>query len=239
MLLDNNLGSDMKYAKALLREIAKLKLWGLGVQFSFDCLHDDEFINLLARANCTMAFIGLESLNEPSLSAVHKMHNKVDEYKILFEKLRERGILTFTGMMVGLDEDTPFYYEQLPQKLNEIDPSAILPSIAIPIPGTPFHQKVAEEGRIVDENLAHYEGDHLVFHPQIVTRDQVFEAYRRINQHFYSWQSIFMRWIRLMKALKLNGTIFRRWIRALFISFILLKLSIFERDHAQKKVYPV
>ena len=239
MLLDNNLGCDMDYAKALLREIAKLRLWGLGVQFSFDCLHDDEFIELLVRAHCTMAFIGLESLNEPSLSSVHKMHNKVDEYKSLFEKLRRNGILTFTGMMVGLDEDTPFYYEELPRKLDEIDPGAILPSIAIPIPGTPFHEKVIKEGRIVDTDLAHYEGDHLVFNPQIVTREQVFAAYRRINQYFYSWPNVFKRWLRQMTALKLKGIFFKRWIRAFFISFILIKLSLFERDHAKKKVYPL
>ena len=151
MLLDNNLGGDMGYAKELLREIAKLKLWALGTQFSFDCLQDDEFVDLLCEARCTMAFIGMESLNEPSLSAVHKKQNKVEEYKELFMKLKRRGILTFTGLMLALDEDTPDYYRSLPERLDEIDPSSILTSISIPIPGTPFHQEVEREGRIVDQ----------------------------------------------------------------------------------------
>lgn len=51
MLLDNNLGGDIGYAKELLQEIAKLNLWGLGAQFSFDCLHDDEFLDLLVKAH--------------------------------------------------------------------------------------------------------------------------------------------------------------------------------------------
>jgi radical SAM superfamily enzyme YgiQ (UPF0313 family) len=239
MLLDNNLGSDMNYAKALLREIAKLKLWGLGTQFSFDCLHDDEYIDLLAEARCTMAFIGLESLNEPSLSSVHKMHNKVDEYKVLFEKLKKRGILTFTGMMVALDEDTPEYYETLPLKIDEIDPSAILPSIAIPIPGTPFHSKVVSEGRLVDEDLSHYEGDHLVFKPQIVSRKQVFEVYKRINRHFYSWKNILKRWWRFISVQSFRGNIWWGLFRTLMLSFVIFKLSVFQKDHASKKVYPV
>jgi radical SAM superfamily enzyme YgiQ (UPF0313 family) len=109
MLLDNNLGGDLGYAKELLKEIAKLKLWGLGTQFSFDCLHDDEFVDLLVKARGAMAFIGLESLNEPSLLSVHKNQNKVEEYKELFEKLKKRGILTFTGLMLALDEDTNLY----------------------------------------------------------------------------------------------------------------------------------
>jgi len=154
MLYDNNLGGDLAYAKELLREIAKLKLWALGVQFSFDCLQDEEFVDLLAAANCTMAFIGLESLSEPSLRSVHKKQNRVEEYKHLFARLRQRGIMTFTGLILDLDEDTPEYYLGLPSQLEEIDPSVILLSIAIPIPGTPLHTRVLSEGRILDHDLS-------------------------------------------------------------------------------------
>ena len=239
MLLDNNLGGDMGYAKELLKEIAKLKLWGLGTQFSFDCLHDEEFLDLLVEARCGMAFIGLESLNEPSLSSVHKKQNKVEEYKELFEQLKRRGILTFTGMMLALDEDTPAYYKKLPGNLDEIDPSSILLSISIPIPGTPFHKKVESEGRIIDRNLSHYEGDHLVFLPKGVTPDEVFRAFRRINKYFYSWKSIFRRWLRFIKKQSFRGNLLWQVFRSLLLSVILLKLSIFQRDHAQKKVYPI
>lgn len=237
MLQDNNLGGDMKYAKDLLREIAKLKLWALGVQFSFDCLHDDEFIDLLVEANCGLAFIGLESLNEPSLAFVHKKQNKTHEYSELFLKLKKRGILTFTGMMIALDEDTPEYYYNLPDKLEEIDPSTILLSISIPIPGTPFHKLVEKEGRISDPNLAHYEGDHLVFHPKNVNKEEVFEAYKRINRIFYSWKNICRRWWRFIKTASFRGSFLNRIFRGILLSGILLKISIFQRDHALHKVY--
>ena len=61
MILDNNLGGDLAWAKELLQEISRLKFWGIGVQFSIECLRDDDFVNLLAQANCRMAFIGVES----------------------------------------------------------------------------------------------------------------------------------------------------------------------------------
>lgn len=239
MLLDNNFGGDMGYAKELLKEIAKLKLWGLGAQFSFDCLHDDAFLDLLVEARCGMAFIGLESLNEPSLASVHKKQNKVEEYKELFVKLKERGILTFTGMMLALDEDTPEYYKELPQKLDEIDPSSILLSISIPIPGTPFHQQVESEGRIVDEDLSHYEGDHLVFKPKRITAEEVFSAFRRINEYFYSRRSILKRWSRFIFRQNKGRNVVRRIFRGMLLSMIFLRLSIFQRDHAQKRVYPM
>lgn len=239
MLLDNNLGGDMSYAKELLKEIAKLKFWGIGAQFSFDCLQDDEFVELLYEARCGMAFIGLESLNEPSLSAVHKKQNKVEEYKELFLKLKKQGILTFTGLMVALDEDTPEYYRTLPEKLDEIDPSAILTSISIPIPGTPFHKEVEKDGRIFDRDLSHYEGDHLVFKPKHVSPEQVFEAYRNINKHFYSWKNILKRWWRFITTMSSKGNLLWRLFRPLVLSFAFFKLSMFQRNHAQKRVYPI
>jgi len=237
MLLDNNLGSDLGYAKELLKEIAKLRLWALGVQFSFDCLHDDEFIDLLEEAGCGMAFIGLESLNEPSLACVHKNHNRVKEYKELFLKLKKKGILTFTGMILALDEDTPEYYESLPKRLAEIDPSSILLSLSIPIPGTPYHKRVLEEGRITDFDLSHYEGDHLVINPIGVTAQDVIQAFGRINKYFYSWVNISKRWWRFITTASFKGDLIHRLFRAAFLSVILIKLSVFQRHHARRKVY--
>ena len=237
MLYDNNFGGDMAYAKELLREIAKLNLWGVGFQFTFDRLKDDEFVDLLVEANCTMAFLGLESLNEPSLVAVRKRHNRVPQYEAQFRKLKERGIITFTGMMLALDEDTPNYYQTLPEKIQEVDPSAILLSISIPIPGTPFHREVESQGRIFDKNLAHYEGDHLVHWPQKVTPDHVFDAFKRLNRIFYSWPNIVKRWWRLVSTYWRANSGSNRLFRALLISFIFLKVSVFQRDHAQQKVY--
>ena len=59
-------------------------------------------------------------------------------------------------------------------------------SIAIPIPGTPLHKRVVDEGRLTDSNLANYDGDHLVFKPKSVTANDVFRAYKRINRLFFS-----------------------------------------------------
>ena len=239
MLYDNNFGGDMGYAKDLLREIAKLDLWAVGFQFSFNCLKDEEFLDLLVEARCGMAFIGLESMNEPSLRAVRKRQNKVAQYEEQFKKLKERGILTFTGMMLALDEDTASYYETVPKKLEEVDPSAVLLSISIPIPGTPFQKQLESEGRIFDKNLAHYEGDHLVFIPKKVAPSEVIAAYRNINREFYSWRSIIRRWWRFVTAYTIQGSAPKRALRAVLLSYIFMKLSIFQRHHAQKKVFSV
>ena len=239
MLYDNNFGGDIEYAKDLLREIAKLKLWALGTQFSFDCLHDDEYVDLLAKANCTMAFIGLESLNEPSLASVHKKQNRVEEYKELFQKLKHHGIMTMTGLMLALDEDTPEYYRDLPAHIDEIEPSVILLSISIPIPGTPFHRKAKEEGRIIDDDLSHYEGDHLVITPKRVTPEDVFDAFIRVNESFYARGKIARRWWRLIANYRRARNPLAWCFHAGVMSYVFLKLSGFQKHHAEQRVYPL
>jgi len=155
-----------------------------------------------------------------------------------FAKLKERGILSFTGMMLALEEDTAEYYETLPDKLERVDPSAVLLSISIPIPGTPFHAKMESEGRIIDHDLSHYEGDHLVLSHENMSAAQILDAYRLINRTFYSWSAIAHRWLRFAGTYIRRGKGRWRLLRAGLLSVILLKLSIFQRHHAQHKVFP-
>jgi radical SAM superfamily enzyme YgiQ (UPF0313 family) len=242
MLYDNNFGGDMAYAKELLREIARLDLWGVGYQFSFNCLRDEEFLDLLTDAHAAMAFIGMESLNQPSLRSVRKGHNRVEEYREQFAKLRERGILIFTGFMLALDEDTPEYYAGVPDRLEDVDPSAILISLSIPIPGTPFHDALQAEGRIFDEDLSHYEGDHLVFTPRSVSPAEVSAAFETINRRFYSWGGILRRWARfeatyLSKGPPHGRALTVRLVRSVLLAAIYFKLSVFQRHHAREKVF--
>lgn len=177
MILDNHFGGNIENAKNILREVAKLNFWALGIQFSIECLRDEEFVRLLSKANCRMAFIGMESLNEKSLKSVNKKQNKISEYKDLFDRLTRNGILTFAGVMFALEEDSLDYYQRLPGLLDETGVSVILSSIAIPIFGTPLFKSLHRENRIIDTDLSHYEGDHLVFRHKKLSKTEIYAAY--------------------------------------------------------------
>ncbi|MFC2092724.1 B12-binding domain-containing radical SAM protein [Bacteroidota bacterium] len=237
MILDNHLGGDLENAKEIIKAIAKLKFWAVGVQFSVECLRDNEFIDLLSKANCRMAFIGMESLNEKSLKAVNKKQNKVKEYKDFFEQLTKKGVLSFVGLMFALDEDTMNYYEELPKMLDDIGVSVILPSIAIPIYGTPLYRQMESEKRIIDYDISHYEGDHVVFRHKYLTEDEIYESYRRINRIFYSPFKILKRWIKIITKQSIQESIPQFVLKILVITFVYFKLSIFQRHHAQKRVF--
>jgi radical SAM superfamily enzyme YgiQ (UPF0313 family) len=237
MLLDNNLGGDLTYAKELLRGIAGLRLWGLGVQFSIECLRDEEFVDLLAWARCRMAFIGMESLNESSLAGVQKRQNRVEEYRGAFRRLHRRGILTFTGLMFALEGDTVEYYATLNQRLDEVGPTVILPSISIPLYGTPWYQDVVSQGRLIDTDLSHYDGDHVVFrHPHLREAD-IHEAYVSVTRGFYTWRAIFRRWRRFLLVQEREESWPRFFFRVVIATAIYFKLSLFQRHHAQVRVW--
>ncbi len=95
-----------------------------------------------------------------------------------------------------------------------MDPSAVLLSISIPIPGTPFAR-------------------------HRVSPDDVFDAYERINRVFFSWPKIIERGARLVWSYLRHGRGAARFIRWALIALIFLKVSLFERDHAKQKVYDV
>jgi radical SAM superfamily enzyme YgiQ (UPF0313 family) len=238
MILDNNLGGDVKYAKEVLLEVAKLNFWGIGAQFSIECLRDDDIVEALAAAHCRMAFIGMESLNTASLAGVQKKQNKVEEYKAAFEKLHRRGILTFTGFMFALEEDTLKYYETLPEQLDDAGSCVILSSISIPIYGTPWYQQVEAEGRVIDRDISHYEGDHVVFiHPHLSVKE-IYSAYKEVNKAFYAWPSVVKRWWRFIRLQSVQESVPQFFLKIFLSSFIYLKLSIFQRHHAQHRVFP-
>ena len=239
MIHDNHFGGDLKNAKVLLKEIAKLKFWAVGVQYGIECLRDDEFIELLSKANCRMSFIGMESLNEMSLESVQKKQNKVEEYKEAFEKLHRNGILTFTGFMFALENDTKEYYKSLPQKLDDVGVAVILPSISIPIYGTPLYQKMMDENRIIDSDISHYEGDHVVFRHPFLTEEEIYSAYKIINKIFYSWHKIFSRWVKIIRMQSKKESLPQFFLKILVITFVYFKLSIFQRHHAQKRVFNI
>lgn len=239
MILDNNLGGDLKNAKALLREIAKLKFWAIGTQFSIECLRDDEYVDLLAKARCRMAFIGMESLNDKSLEGVKKRQNKVQEYKKVFDKLHRQGILTFTGLMFALDEDRNEYYETLPERLDDVGTCVILPSISIPIYGTPWYHQVVAEERLIDEDISHYEGDHVLFKHNHLTAEEIYAAYKRVNKIFYSWRNILRRWLKFLTKQSIRESFPQFVLKLLVTTFVFFKLSIFQRHHAQHRVFPM
>ena len=129
------------------------------------------------------------------------------------------------------------YYETLPQKLDEVDCSVILPSIAIPLYGTPLYFRLKDEGRLIDNDLSHYEGDHVLFRHKNLTAEEIFEAYIKVNKIFYSWKNILRRWLRFIRKQSIQESIPQFILKVVISTIIYFKLSIFQKHHAKERVF--
>jgi len=74
---------------------------------------------------------------------------------------------------------------------------------------------------------------------QIIVLFQGLEAFRNLNKHFYSWKNILKCWWRFVSTMSSKGNLAWQMFRVLLLSVFFFKLSFFERNHAQKRVYPV
>ena len=71
--------------------------------------------------------------------------------------------------MFGNDHDTTRVFDETVQ--FAIDAAIDLPRFAIltPFPGTPLHQRLDRDGRILTKNWQLYDGQHVVFQPKQMT----------------------------------------------------------------------
>jgi hypothetical protein len=51
-------------------------------------------------------FIGLENINPDNLIATKKHQNKITEYRVMLQKWRQHGMITYAGYITGFPGDT-------------------------------------------------------------------------------------------------------------------------------------
>jgi radical SAM superfamily enzyme YgiQ (UPF0313 family) len=92
-----------------------------------------------------------------------------------------------------MDHDTPDVF--LETARFAVESGIDLPRFAIvtPFPGTPLHQRLAREGRILTRDWELYDGQHVVFQPTGMTVTELQEGTERAWRHAYSVPSIVRR----------------------------------------------
>ena len=148
LFLDLNLISEVDYAKELFRALIPLRVrWG-GLATTM-IAWDDELLDLAAESGCAGLLLGFESLSDGALAESRKQFSSRMEYQTVIEKLHARKIAIQGCFVFGFDDDDTSVFERTAQ--FAIDHHIDLPRYAImtPVPGTPLHQRLASEGRLL------------------------------------------------------------------------------------------
>ena len=106
LFLDDNPIAHPEKAKELFRAMIPLKMkWAS--QATITIARDPELLDLAVKSGCVSLSIGLESINQESLTGVRKDFNQAHRFTEDLRVLRRRGIQVIALIMVGLDGDTP------------------------------------------------------------------------------------------------------------------------------------
>lgn len=123
-------------------------------------------IKYLHERGLAMVLVGIESMNDASLVDGNKGET-VRQMFDFFNELRDNNVYLWGSYIVGFGTDTEESIKADIQQLNEIDIlTGTMIAIETPYWGTPLHQRLVREGKIIDNDPEHYDSCHLVWrHP--------------------------------------------------------------------------
>ena len=192
MFIDDNFIGDPQHARALVRAMLPLGLtWHTAV--SADIGQHETLLDEMADSGCKSLFIGFESVNPKNLSGCSKVQNRIERYDTTIARIHERGMLVNASLVFGFDHDAPSVFEDTLAWLLRVKPASMTAHILTPYPGTRLHARLVKEGRIIDNDLEHYNTSRAVFRPARMSPEELEQGYLWMYERFYSWAGILRR----------------------------------------------
>ena len=136
-------------------------------------------------------FIGLENINPENLIAAKKRQNKITEYRVMLQKWRAHGALTFAGYILGFPADTKESILRDIEIIKRELPLDILEFFFLtPLPGSEDHKTLSKKGVWMDPDINKYDLDHRVAHHSKMTDQEWEDAYRAAWATYYTPEHI-------------------------------------------------
>jgi radical SAM superfamily enzyme YgiQ (UPF0313 family) len=159
----------------------------LTIQVDTQCHKIPRFIEKAVRAGCKRVFIGMESVNPENLAASKKHQNHVDEYRIMLQAWQSREVLTQAGYILGFPADTPESIERDIKTIQRELPVDILEFFMLtPLPGSADHKELYLQGKWMDPDMNHYDGEHAAAEHPRMSAAQWQAIYARAWDLYYS-----------------------------------------------------
>ena len=194
LFMDDNPVADRAYAKELFRAmIPKRMRWCS--QCTIQIAEHGEILDLAARSGCSLLSIGFETIRQSNLDAVNKSWSKAREYGRLIRALRRRGIQVVALIMIGLDDDAPEDFDRTLEFLIRHKVPLAKFHLPIPYPGTPFHDRMEREGRILTRDWDQYHYGRAVVRPRRMEPEVAEQKFWATYRDFFSLRSILRRFL--------------------------------------------
>lgn len=190
--LDPSLTCNRDYSLRMFREMKSLNKWWVGCS-TIDVAHDPELLKAMAESGCRGLLIGFESISPQSLKEVRKPTNDVKRYREAVRRFHDYGIGIQACFVFGLETDDLGVFQRTVDFIYESEIDLPQFSVLTPFPGTPIYKELSEQNRIIENNWALFDAEHVVFKPKNMTVDQLQEGLIYAWRKSYSLRSIFKR----------------------------------------------
>ena len=193
-ITDDNFARNRQWEPLFDRLIA-LRAEGLKLGFTIQvdtlCHKIPGFIEKAAQAGVRRVFIGLENINPDNLLGAKKRQNKITEYRVMLQKWREHGAITYAGYIIGFPGDTKASILRDIAIVQKELPLDILEFFYLtPLPGSEDHKKMLNEGVWMDPDLNKYDLNHRVTHHPRMSDTEADEAYQAAWATYYTPEHI-------------------------------------------------
>jgi radical SAM superfamily enzyme YgiQ (UPF0313 family) len=187
--LDDHLLGNPDFAAALFEGMR-----GMGRVFqaasTVASVLDGDLIQKAARAGLRSVFVGFETFSPENLKQSNKKQNLERDYVKAVRGLHDLGIMINGSFVFGLDHDDRDVFRRTVDWgiRNGITTSTF--HLLTPYPGTPLHQSMMQQGRILTENWDLYDTRHIVYRPRGLSREELQQGYEWAYRAFYRWGNI-------------------------------------------------
>ena len=190
-IVDDNFIGNKKLAKELLAAIIDWqRAHGQAMEFmtevSLNISQDDELLRLMAQANFTTIFIGIESPRTASLEETKKNQNLREGLLDSVHRIQRAGIDVMAGMIVGFDHDDTDIFEEQFRFIQDARIPISMTGMLNALPKTPLYKRLKEAGRLAAESV----GDQFVLTnivPKGMTVAELHTGYRKLLERLYAY----------------------------------------------------
>ncbi|MFH0817196.1 MAG: radical SAM protein [Candidatus Micrarchaeota archaeon] len=191
-VVDNNLSSyPADYLIEIFRYMKKTRRKWTGAGTEKQVIENEAVLEAMS-GNCVIFFTGPEDFWNDVRGAKDKKTDitAFEEHAKIFKSY---GIPVVYSLVFGLDGQGPQIFQETANLVRKIKITPVS-HIATPYPGTVFHRRLQEEGRILTDDLSLYDHRHVVFQPKNMTIEELGNGYSRfLREVFLSASSYFER----------------------------------------------
>ncbi len=209
---DDNFTANPGRTRQLLGLMLKDRFKNWVCQVRCDVTKDKGLLDLMARAGCGVVCVGFESINPKTLEAYQKKQT-LSEIIDAIRAFHKKHIKIHGMFVLGSEDDNKnSVWETLRFALKEkIDTIQMM--ILTPFPGTKVYDDLQAQKRIFTKDWSLYDGQHIVFKPNLVTARELQLNVVKAYAKFYSlYRSLF-----LLLKLRLHNAAFR------FMGYLIVK----------------